>query len=320
MRSLLRDLVLDQKDQRARKASNGGTLAVTGALAGMGMADLSDVDLIDNPAADGQTLVWSDNEGKWLPQDAAGATALANLTDVDLATVPPTDGQTLVYDAGTGIWVPGDTGGGTLASLTDVDASSFQTGYTLVYSGSNWYATSRTLANLPDVAVASPADAQTLSYDATSSQWENQPGRKIVCLARYGNGTLASGITSYVKIPDSRGTNIQMSFKANVTYRFHVRLYAASTVAGDRAQVAIKAGTGNNKNDPSVSNSYRVYLNSANDHFYIDADSLYTWDTDQNNVYVAAYVQGFGSGSIDVRSDYYNEGYLLIETWPYGQV
>lgn len=87
-----------------------GYVASGGGGGASALADLTDVDLTG--LADGKTIVWDEDDSKWVVTDfpTPGAGALGDLTDVDLST-PPTEGQALLWDDGTSKWVAGTAAG-----------------------------------------------------------------------------------------------------------------------------------------------------------------------------------------------------------------
>lgn len=98
----------------------------------LGMAALQDVDLETVPPVDGQTLVWSEDDLKWVPGEAGGVIeGLGDIGDVDLETVPPEEGQALIWD-GTN-WVPGPASPETLGDIGDVDLDDLEDGQALVW-------------------------------------------------------------------------------------------------------------------------------------------------------------------------------------------
>lgn len=98
---------------------------------------------IDQPLVDGQVMVWNGTHWTPANPTEGLALALNDLTDVNTITNPPADGQALVWDQANGYWKPGtvasDSGGAeTLDELTDVTLSTPLTGQVLTYSGAQW--------------------------------------------------------------------------------------------------------------------------------------------------------------------------------------
>lgn len=85
---------------------------------GIGINELSDVDIDSGTIADGQALVYDGTNHEWVNGTVGSASALGDLTDVDITT--PTDGQALVYDSNSGEWV-----NGTVLTTVDADDVSF---------------------------------------------------------------------------------------------------------------------------------------------------------------------------------------------------
>lgn len=139
------------------------------------ISSMTDVDTVTTEPTNGQALVYSTSESKWIPgtidptvsigesiSGAAGSkllgtSALGNLieydrvissmTDVDTISTPPTNGQSLVYSTGDSSWIPGtidttlnigDTVGSSVANkLLAVDGSNNLIHVNMYYSGNN---------------------------------------------------------------------------------------------------------------------------------------------------------------------------------------
>ncbi|MFF2388952.1 hypothetical protein [Agromyces sp. NPDC058104] len=96
---------------------------------------LSDVDTTTTPPVDGQPLVFSAAEDKFIP----GTASIDSLSDVDIAGVA--DGDTLVFDESVGKFLPGNGGGvSVLDDLTDVDTTTTApiAGDMLIHDGDKW--------------------------------------------------------------------------------------------------------------------------------------------------------------------------------------
>lgn len=136
----------------------------------LGIAGLKDVDLETAPPTNGQALVWSQDDLKWVPGGAGGGIEhLGDIGDVNLDGL--SDGKSLAWDAATQKWVAvsiggsseypplsgnagkalivnpaedgvlwGDVagGGGSLDDLSDVDATDPSESQALVWNGTQW--------------------------------------------------------------------------------------------------------------------------------------------------------------------------------------
>lgn len=143
----------------------------------LGLGSLSDIDLETVPPADGQTIVWSEDDLKWIPGEAGGTVdGLDDIGDVDLTSNPPEDGQALVWDEAAGRWVPGQASPETLGDIRDVDLAGIEDGQALTWdeASSKWVpgAAAETLGDIGDVDLTeAPVDGNSLVWNGTSGRW-----------------------------------------------------------------------------------------------------------------------------------------------------
>ena len=143
---------------------------------------------INQPIIDGEVMVWDGSHWTPANPTASLALALNDLTDVNTITNPPADGQALVWDQTNGYWKPGtvasDSGGAeTLDELTDVTLSTPLTGQVLTYSGAQWvnakvnWTDLEDAPNVPqviddlgdvDTSTTAPTPGQVLTWDGTN--------------------------------------------------------------------------------------------------------------------------------------------------------
>lgn len=100
----------DTKKVYVGDGSTSGGIPIDTAIGTLILNDVSDVDTITNPPADGDILSYNLAESKWVPSAAptgGGAASLDDLTDVDLTTTPQVDGNFLQWSNDLNNWVPG---------------------------------------------------------------------------------------------------------------------------------------------------------------------------------------------------------------------
>ena len=143
---------------------------------------------IDQPLVDGQVMVWNGTHWTPANPTESLALALNDLTDVNTITNPPADGQALVWDQANGYWKPGTVatdGGGaeTLDELTDVTLGTPTSGQVLTYSGAAWVNAKVNWSNLEDApsvpqviddlgdvdtSTVAPTPGQVLTWDGSN--------------------------------------------------------------------------------------------------------------------------------------------------------
>ena len=150
------------------------------------LEDTGDVNI--DTYADGDILVWDDNNGEWVNQQPSGggSVALNDVTNVSVAS--PSDNDVLTYDSASQTWVaeaaPGGGGSHTLGSHSDISFGTLTTGNLIRWNGSAWTNVTGSTAvqdvYLGDLANANIDDNTTLAdghilvYDETNDYWVNQ--------------------------------------------------------------------------------------------------------------------------------------------------
>lgn len=157
---------------------------------------------------------------------------MSSLGDVDLLTAPPADGDTLVWDETSGTWVPGAGGGGasTLAALTDVDLTGLAAGDMLKYDGTKWlkFTPVADVHEIGQSLIAKPSDAEKLlRYEfASSVDWPVD-----LTTSRASSGVAATASTTFTLKKNGVSVGTIVFSAAGTTGAFTVT--ATSWVAGD---------------------------------------------------------------------------------------
>lgn len=205
-------------------------------IVALNMGGLQDVDLETTPPADGETLIWDNDEEKWVPGTAgasypdfvgnAGKALIVNATedgvewgpaapetlgdigDVDLST-PPEDGQVLVWDDGTSTWVPGAGSPETLGDIGDVDLTTPpEDGQALIWDNTagKWVAGAGVPEELGDIGdvdlTIAPVNGNSLVFDGGDGKWK----------AGVGLGNVAADFDLSFFIPGTPDADVLASF------------------------------------------------------------------------------------------------------------